>query len=65
MDGEDIMLDIYDNVQEELKVKAKLLEKEKEQVYFIACVQMKPTLLNTILCKLACQHDSIKILVMI
>ena len=32
MDGEDIMLNIYDNVQDELKVKNKLLEKEKKKV---------------------------------
>ena len=31
-DGEDIMLDIYDNVQEELKVKDKMLKKTKEKV---------------------------------
>ena len=31
MDGEEIMLGIYDNVQEELKVKYKMLSKEKQK----------------------------------
>ena len=32
-DGEDIILDIYDNVQEELRVKNKLLQTEKDKVH--------------------------------
>ena len=32
-DGEDIMLDIYDNVQEEVKVKNNLLQKVHRKVY--------------------------------
>jgi hypothetical protein len=32
MDGDEIMLGIYDNVQEELKVKTKLLAKSKDKV---------------------------------
>ena len=32
MDGDDILLNIYDNVHEELRVKTKLLDREKEKV---------------------------------
>lgn len=34
MDGDEIMVDIYESVQDELRMKTKQLEKEKRKVTF-------------------------------
>ena len=44
MDDEGIMINIYSNIEEELKVKNQLLEKEKEKVRFIESVIISMTM---------------------
>jgi hypothetical protein len=54
-DGDDIIVDVYDNVHEELRAKTRALEKQKQKV----CTWMYYNLASKIIIKLTCSLNCV------